>query len=229
MAGGTGRVLRWRHKVKASVVHLADDPRDTPIYSVLEAADYVGVPRGTLRHWIKPTKKYRAAIETEGGCLSFYNLLEAHVLRVSLEREAWLQRIRAGVETLRERLPNSKHPLLELELSTSKGSRSLFTTTVTGEIENLSFGGQLEFRQFLKQYLSRIDIDKSGMYQLRPFGYSHVAINHRVSGGRPVVRGTGILVEFIAKRRRSGETIDEIAFDHNISRADVREALKYSA
>lgn len=227
--GGASRLLRWRNRVKTSVVQLADDPRDTPIYSVSEAADYVGVPRGTLRHWLKPTKKYRAAIETAGGCLSFYNLLEAHILRVSLEREAWLQRIRAGVETLRERVPASTHPLLELELSTSRGYRSIFTTTVTGEVENLSFGGQLEFRQFLKKYLARIDIDKTGMYQLRPYGYSHVAINHRVSGGRPVVRGTGILVEFLASRKRAGESLDEIAQDYNISRADVREALKYSA
>jgi uncharacterized protein (DUF433 family) len=227
-----GRVLSWRHRaVKTGALFaLRDDPRETPIYTVREAADYLDVPRSTLRHWIKAPKNGRAIIEVDsGGLLSFYNLLEAHVLRVALQRKAWLRRVRTGVETLRERLPHSKHPLLELELSTASGYRSLFTTTITGAVENLSFGGQFEFRELLRRYLSRIDWDANGPYQLRPFGYRHVGINHRVCGGRPVVKGTGILVEMIASRLRAGESPEDLAHDYRITTADVREARRYSA
>jgi uncharacterized protein (DUF433 family) len=230
-----GRVLRARFggRVTNKAVKLRVDPRDTPIYSVQEAAAYVGVPRSTLRHWLKRPRKGRAVIETasDGAArpLSFYNLLEAHILRVALERDAWLPRVRAAVERLRERMPDSPHPLLEEDLFTASGYRSLFAKTLTGEIENLSFGGQLEFKQLLTRYLSRIDRDPTGPYQLRPYRFDRITLNHRVSGGRPTVRGTGILVEILASRRRAGETPEELARDYRISKSDVRDAIRYSA
>ena len=228
-------VLRWRNKrMKKSPAEPADDPRDTAIYSVAEAAAYVGVPRSTLRHWIRKPRNGRAIIEaaseTAARPLSFYNLLEAHILRVALERDAWLQRVRTAIERLREQRPSSHHPLLEAQLFTASGYRSLFTKTFDGDIENLSLHGQLEFRQLLTRYLSRIDVDRTGRpFQLRPFGYEHISINHSVSGGRPTVRGTGILVEIIASRRRAGESPEELARDYNITKSDVRDAIRYAA
>lgn len=228
-----GRVIFWqRQHVKGHIIQLSDDPRETPIYDVAEAADYVGVPRSTLRHWLKPTPTQRAIIETPdaSGKLSFYNLSEAHIVRIALQRKAWLQRVRAGVERLRDKYPNSKHPLLEEELRTASGYRDLFVTTVAGDVENISRGGQLEFRGLLKKFLSRIDLDSKGRpIQLRPYHFSHVVINHRVSGGRPVIAGTGILVEMVASRVRAGESVSQIAHEYQISTADVRDALRYSS
>jgi uncharacterized protein (DUF433 family) len=230
------RVFLWREparnqQLKGALLRLQEDPRETPIYSVSEAASYLRVPRSTLRHWLK-TGKSRAVIEAaepNESLLSFYNLLEAHVVKVAIERDAWLQRIRAGVERLRERAPESRHPLLEHELWTAGGYRDVFVKTVAGEIENISRGGQLEFRKLLSRYLSRIDKDESGLYQLRPYGFQHIALNHRVSGGRPSVKGTGILVEMIASRHRAGETVTALAHDYEISTADVRDAIRYSS
>ena len=124
--------------------------------------------------------------------LSFYNLLEAHVLRVALRRDAWLARVRTGVETLRDKLPNSRHPLIDSDIFTVPGTRSIFTKTMTGEIlKSLKQCGQVAFHALLNRHLRLIDIDAFGRpFQLRPFGYKHIAINHRVSGGRPVVRNT---------------------------------------
>jgi uncharacterized protein (DUF433 family)/DNA-binding transcriptional ArsR family regulator len=229
------RVFFWRERnahLKSALLRLKDDPRETPIYSVHEAASYVRVPRSTLRHWLKPTSKARAVIEVadeKDSQLSFYNLLEAHVVKVAVERDAWLHRIRTGVEKLRERAPQSRHPLLEHQLWTAGGYRDIFVKSITGDIENLSKGGQFEFRQLLSRYLSRIDFDASGPYQLRPYRFQHIAINHRVSGGRPVVKGTGILAEIIASRRRAGESIPDLAHDYEITTADVRDAIRYSS
>jgi uncharacterized protein (DUF433 family) len=232
------RVFFWReltrnNQLNGAMLRLQDDPRETPIYGVREAALYLQIPRSTLRHWLKASPNRRAIIEvaqpSDDGFLSFYNLLEAHVIKVAVQRDAWLHRIREGVETLRERVPNSQHPLLEHELWTASGYRDVFVKTVTGEIENISRGGQFEFRKLLSRYLSRIDKDKSGLYQLRPYGFQHIAINHRVSGGRPVVKGTGILAEMIASRRRAGETVTALAHDYEITTADVRDAVRYSS
>lgn len=123
------------------------DPRERPIFNVTEAADYVGVPRSTLRHWIKPPKNGRALIETQNGKLSFLNLLEAHVLRVVLERDTWLRRVRLGIDTLREKAPHVRHHLLMPELRTASGYRDVFVQTVVG-VENISRGGQLAFSNY---------------------------------------------------------------------------------
>ena len=229
------RVFLWREltrntQLNAALLELPEDPRETAIYAVREAADYLRVPRSTLRHWLKATPNKRAIIEVPNpndGLLSFYNLLEAHVVKVAIRRETWLHRIRAGVDKLRERAPESRHPLLNEQLWTASGYRDVFVKTVTGEIENISRGGQLEFRKLLIRYLSRIDKDASGLYQLRPYGFQHIALNHRVAGGRPAVKGTGILAEIIASRRRAGESITALAHDYEIHTADVRDAIRY--
>ncbi len=228
-----GCILRWRRrKVSETLFQLNRDPRETPIYDVAEVAAYLGVPRSTLRHWLKEPAKGRAIIEaadSEKQKLSFYNVLEAHILSVALKRNTWLQRVRTAVETLREQAPDSEHPLLRRELFTASGYRSIFAQTITGDIENLSSAGQLEFRPWLTKYLSRIDVDDTGPFQLRPYGYRHVALNHRVAGGRPVIRGTGILVTVIARRLRAGEKPEDLARNYQISKADVREAQRYAA
>lgn len=231
-----GRIMPFRGNRRAmnTLFSMHPDPRDLPMYPVREAAEYVGVPRGTLRHWLKQPAKGRALIETPSGSddLSFFNLIEAHILRVATERDVPLNRLRRVVETIRERLPQSAHPLLDMNGLFSAhriGLRSLYATTLAGQVEDLGHGGQLVFARLIRQYLSRIDVDASGPFRLRPFNFQHVALDHRLSGGRPVVLNTGILVEIIARRHRGGETIDELARDYHISRADVREAIRYAA
>lgn len=213
-----------------SLFHLSSDPRDTPIYTVVDVAAYVGIPRSTLRHWIKSPKNGRALIEISDGKLSFYNLLEAHVLSVVLRRKAWLRRVRLAVDNIRERRPDSEHPLLSPELRTASGYRDLFIESITGDIENASKGtGQLLIRQMLKEHLKRIDFDASGgPYRLRPFNYQRIGLDHRVLGGRPAVLGTRIPVGVLASRRRAGETIEAIARDYDLPAASIREAIKYA-
>ena len=225
------RRRRTRRSRKVSTLfQLKHDPRDLPLYGVTEAAAYVGVPRGTLRHWLQPPTIGRAIIETpnSGTDLSFYNLLEAHILRVATERRVKLPRVRLTVEKLRERAPQSSHPLLEHELFTGGPLRSLLIKTLTG-LEDVGHGGQFAFRPFLSRFLKRIDFDQTGPYRLRPYNYRHIAIDHRVSGGRPVVLNTGIMVEILARRHRAGETIDFLARDYHLTPTDVREAIKYAA
>jgi uncharacterized protein (DUF433 family) len=227
------RVIRWcgRRRVltQPPLIRLDSDPREAPIYGVREAADYVGVPRSTLRHWLATPKHGVAVILTPDGAndLSFYNLLEAHILRVAIERHVTLPRIRIAVETLRERAPGSAHPLLEQEIFTGGPFRSLFVKSLAG-VEDIGHSGQLAIRKFLTRFLTRIDRDQNGPYQLRPYGFQHVAINHRIAGGQPVVKGTGILIELLAARRRGGESVLDLASDYRIPVHDVRDAIKYS-
>lgn len=228
-----GRLLfietRRSRRLNRTLFQLASDPRETPIYSVLEAAAYVGVPRSTLRHWLARPTKGIPIIQTPdaSGKLSFYNLMEAHVLRATIERNVPLIRIRRAVETIRERM-DSPHPLLDHDFMTARHYRSLFMKEVNGEIMNLSFNGQYEMKKFIERYLQRIERDAAGRpISLRPISTRHIIIDHRVSGGRPVVLGTGVLAEVLAARHKGGESAVALARDYELNAADVREAIRY--
>jgi len=225
------RKTRRRRVSRTTLFQLRSDPRDTPIYGVTEAAAYVGVARSTLRHWLATPRNGDPIIQTPTGSteLSFYNLLEAHILRVATERRVRLPRVRMTVEKLRERAPESPHPLLEHELFTGGPFRSVFIKSLSGDIEDIGRGGQFALRKLVSRFLTRIDFDQSGPYRLRPYNYRHVALDHRLSGGQPVVLGTGIMVEMIARRHRAGETVEFLARDYHIHTADVREAIKFAA
>lgn len=231
-----GRLLRFgtsnTNMASAALIE-RNDPRETPLYSVTEAAAHVGVPRGTLRHWLRLPPTGRAIIETPNGEeLSFYNLLEAHMLRVAIDRDVPLKKLRLTVDLLRARMPHVAHPLLEhrgISTAHKGGFHSLYAETLSGQIEDLGQHGQLVFDRLVRRYMSRIEEDETGPFRFRPLNFDHVALDHRVAGGRPVVLDTGILVEMIARRHRAGETVQFLADDFGISKTDVREAIKYAA
>ena len=55
----------------------------------------------------------------------------------------------------------------------------------------------------------------------------YIVIDPELAAVRPVVRGTGIPAEIIAKRKKSGESVALLAKDYRITRRSVEEAIKY--
>ncbi|WP_338114605.1 helix-turn-helix domain-containing protein [Thermus tengchongensis] len=96
---------------------LALDPRDRPLYTLREAARYLGVPEATLRAWVRgrsyPVRGGQGwgwsgpliATPEGGPLLSFHNLVEANVL-VALRKEhrITMGKVRQMVAYARERL-----------------------------------------------------------------------------------------------------------------------------
>src|SRR4051812_45177993 len=83
------------------------DPRDLARYSYSEAARATGVPASTIASWVKtkPARKvdggfFRPVIERPGeGRLSFYNLIEVHVLRsLRTKHSVQLEHVRRAAE-----------------------------------------------------------------------------------------------------------------------------------
>ena len=57
-----------------------------------------------------------------------------------------------------------------------------------------------------------------------------IIVNPKILGGKPIIRGTRISVEFILELLASDVTEDEILSDYNhLTRDDIRECLKYAA
>jgi uncharacterized protein (DUF433 family) len=214
----------------------AGDIRDFPRYSISEAAFYVRVPQSTLYAWTKGQNYHLASghrrafkplidlADKKNGLLSFYNLVEAHILRFTTEdRNLPLQSVRKALDYVHEAFPGP-HPLLTHEFESS--GNELFVTAL-GMTLNATAHGQRVMRDILKQYLALIPRDASGLpARVFPRNSKRLAIDPYFSSGKPIVRDRGITASVLWGRHKSGEDFAQIASDYGISASEVKEAIE---
>jgi uncharacterized protein (DUF433 family) len=241
-----------QHETRDLTIYGGRDPRDSPIYTLGEAAFILGLARSTLNAWAfgqrwADRSGRRRAYEPlilpperrdDRLMLSFTNLIEAHVLyairrvhqiKMNLLREALVQ-LRHDFE--------SRHPLAEIDLYTeNKNILVKYESYV-----NLSAGKQMEMQQVIGIYVKRIERDESKIARFYPFigdpiiegpAVSEqpkiVAIDPFVSFGRPVIAGTNIRTEILSERWLGGDSIDSLAADYELERNIVEAALRYES
>lgn len=199
------------------------DVCEYPSYSIDEVAEYIGVPRRTLRSWISGyTYGTRLGKQTappiiqpadpKRNLLSFFNLVEAQVLAATRERNIAVSRVRRAIEYLRGS-EGEKRPLLTCVFETA--GRDIFVQQLTkGKLKhplNVSKHGQYGFKKILNRYLSRIERDAAGLptvlYPMRA-GQTRsrkvITIHPFVSTGKPSLRKSGVMVEVIWRRKKRG-------------------------
>lgn len=219
-----------------------NDPRDQPAYGLAEAARYLKLPAATLRAWTfgrpYPTAQgeghFRPLIRPASRrppLLSFSNLIEAHVLRaLRTEHGVSVKALRQAVHFAEQSL-NIERLLLRPELCSDAGQVFLDRY---GELINLSASGQLAMRQVLNAHLRRVTWDDRFPIRLHPFVVGDttdadmpIAIDPRISFGRPVVLSRAIATAAIVGRIDAGETVADIAADYGISPTEVEQAVVY--
>lgn len=221
---------------------VTQDPRESPVYGIPEAAHYLRIPPATLRSWVigryyltRDGKKFFRSIidlaDKDNHLLSFMNLVEAHVLDASRrEHHIALAKVRTALNYLKKRF-SSEYPLADQKFETD-GS-NLFIQKY-GQLINLSEEGQLAMRSVLEAHLRRIERDASGLAaRLYLFTRKHqpdepkvVVVDPYVSFGRPVLVGTGIAKAVIAERFEAGESIGELADDYGRQPYEIEEAIR---
>lgn len=219
-----------------------NDLRDQPAYPLSEAARYLKLPPATLRAWTLgrpyPTAHgsghFRPLIRAVAGqpaLLSFWNLIEAHVIRaLRTEHGVSIRDLRRAID-FAERKLGVERLLLRPELRSDAGQ--LFLDRY-GELINLSASGQLAMRQVLEAHLKRISWDTArAPFRLHPFvgaatgDAMPIAIDPTIAFGRPVVVSRGISTAAIVARIDAGETPRELARDYDLSPADIEQAVVY--
>jgi uncharacterized protein (DUF433 family) len=234
---------RSRKKVD---IYRGRDPRDVPTYSFTEASHHLQIPLKTLRSWIRgrdyPTttgkRKFEPIIllpDQDLPLLSFTNLVEAHVLdAIRYHHNVPLKNIRQAVNYLRER-SNSRHPLAEYWFQL-KGVDLLIEDG--GLMVNVTRRGQLEMKDIIQAYLRRVDRDPKGAaLRLYPYLHRHprelanepklVLIDPRISFGKPILVGVGVPITVVANRRKSGESVTELAKDYGCEASEIEKAIQY--
>jgi uncharacterized protein (DUF433 family) len=155
------------------------DPRSHPAYPLSEAARYLKLPPATQRSWALgrpyPTTRgpghFRPIIRpasTRPPLFSFWNLVEAHVLRALRTDHGFsVANVRRAIEFV------SSMP-------------------ADGELSSMP-----------------------------------IAIDPRISFGRPVVISRGISTAAIAERIDAGETVEALAADYELTVDEIEQAVLY--
>jgi uncharacterized protein (DUF433 family) len=219
------------------------DPRNQPAYTLAEAARYLKVPDATLRSWVvgrsypraSGTGRFQPLIrppQRTPPILSFWNLVEAHVLRaLRTDHGVSLKAVRQALQ-YSERSLKIERLLLRKELRTDAGHVFLDRY---GQLISLSASGQLAMRKLFEEHLKRIEWDEWKFpIRLYPFVSSEaltsdmpIAIDAQVAFGRPVVRSRGITTSTIADRIDAGESVGDLAADYDLSEAEIEQAVLY--
>jgi uncharacterized protein (DUF433 family) len=216
---------------------------DAPAYTLGDAARYLRLPVPTLRSWVvgRPYPKGQGIAQFEPlispptllpPLLSFWNLIEAHVLRsLRTDHGVSLKDVRAAI-AYAERQLSVERLLLSRELSTGGGQ--IFLDRY-GRLINLSASGQLALRKVFEEHLNRVEWDESKFpARLYPFlGTASercekwIAIDPKIAFGRPIVLRRGVSTQTIADRIDAGESVDELASDYDLEPSEIELAVLY--
>ncbi len=220
-----------------------NDLRDQPAYTLAEAARYLKLPTPTLRSWVAgrayPKATGLAQFEplihppiAQPATLSFWNLIEAHVLRaLRIEHKVSIRAVREALKFAGQQL-RVERLLLSRELCTQGGE--LFLEKY-GQLINLSASGQLALRHVLAEHLKRVEWDECKFpIRLYPFVSVEapsvarpIAIDPNIAFGRPILVSMSISTGTIAERIDAGEMVADLADDYELTPAEIEQAVLY--
>lgn len=222
----------------------ASDIRNQPAYSPAEGARYLRLPAATLRTWLigreypkgQAHATFHPLIKPAGKqplLLSFYNLIEAHVLRaLRTEHGVAIGELRKAISYAEKKL-DIHRLLLSKELRTHAGQVFLDRYV---ELINLSASGQLAMRKLFEEHLQRVEWDE-WQFPVRLYPYVDslqrtverpIAIDPKIAFGRPIVRRAGVSTAAIADRIDAGESVAALAEDYDLSVEEIEQAVLYS-
>src|SRR5581483_1913764 len=125
------------------------DPRLAPAYTFTETARYLRLPVDTVRNWALGHGRFQPVFQiddAEKAHLSFWNVIEAHVLSGIRRRHGvQLPMVRGALEYVQREL-GVERPLIAQSFQTD--GRSLFVDRY-GELINASQKGQLVLGRML--------------------------------------------------------------------------------
>ena len=219
------------------------DIRDQPAYTLAEAARYLKVAPATLRSWVVGRSYEKAAGTGQSSplivpprkqppTLSFWNLIEAHVLRsLRTDHGVSMDKLRRAITYAQNTLKVDRL-LLSGQLRTDAGKLLLDNY---GHLIELSASGQMAMRRLFNDHLARVEWDEWKFpVRLFPFASSRspsgdkpIAIDAQIAFGRPVLARRGITTATIAERIDAGESAADLAEDYDLSERDIEEAVLY--
>jgi uncharacterized protein (DUF433 family) len=227
------------------------DRFSTPLYGIGEAAAYLDVPPSTLSTWAYGYERQRPGASAVIGrpvitstrpghrheaALPFIGLAEAYALAAFRQARVPMQRIRPAIDALHQEL-GLEHALASRRLFTD-GAEILYDyaqhadDTPAGESARelvVVRNNQRVFAEVVDRYLRRVDFAADGYAQLihlPQYSVTHITVDPDHAFGRPRFTRGGARLEDVIDLFRAGESVDVVAAEFGLSRADVEDALR---
>lgn len=221
---------------------------DTPLYTLAEAARFLGVPTSTFATWAKgyvrrppgrPSvvgKPIVTSVEAPRNypSIPFIGLAEGMVLAAFRRGGVSLQHIRRAVSIL-DREIGIDHALASRRVYTD-GAVILFDYADAEHVAELAgltevVSRQRVFASVVREYLQRIEYAKDGWAEQLASPATRdriVVVDPRRAFGQPIfVRGAAP-VESVVSRWRAGEPLADVARDFGVPPEDVEGYLRAS-
>ena len=219
--------------------HLSpDDPRVArAIFTLREAAGYLGVPKSTVHEWARPSGDRSPLITVfarhgRQATMPFLGFAEGYVLSAFRKAGVPLQRIRPAVKVLSQEI-GLDHALASRRLYTD-GAEVLFDyATERREDDLLALvaprTGQYQFTELVRDYLQRISYGDDGWashVQLPIYGRAGVVVDPHVAFGLPILTDGGARVEDLVDRFLAGDAITDISDDFGVPSGQVEDVIR---
>ena len=219
------------------------DIRAQPAYTLAEAARYLKVAPATLRAWFlgRDYPKGSSTVHSKPlirparnppPTLSFWNLIEAHVLRsLRTDHGVKMDALRRAIHYAEQHLGIDRL-LLSPELRAHAGALLL---EQYGRLIDLSASGQVAMRHMFTAHLARVEWDEWKFpVRLYPATATEVltaakpiAIDPQIAFGRPILAAKGIKTSTIVERIDAGESATALAEDYDLTPEQIEEAVLY--
>jgi uncharacterized protein (DUF433 family) len=207
-----------------------DDPRVAdPMFTFRQASYYLDVPASTLHHWAQPVSGGAPLVTTlrdERASFPFIGFAEAFVVKTALDAGVPRQRIRPGVEAIKQRAGDMQYALAS-RLVWTDGAEVLWG--IAGADLEVARTNQQQFREAVRNQLQLITYGSDGYAEylrLPKYGAVPITVNPFVAGGLPLIRrGIGIRVEDITDRVEAGDSPEDVARSFRIPLEEVEEII----
>ncbi len=216
-----------------------EDPRfDTPLYTVPEAARFLGVPAATFASWVdRPSARAdeRPLVTLipaapQYPTIPFVGLVEGMVVAVFRRAGVSMQHIRKALPVVQKEI-GLKHALASHRLYTD-GAAILYDFARHQDEDKMLAAvvtGQRVFTPIVSKYLQRITYapDEWAERLVLPITDRPVVeVDPRRAFGRPVFVKGGARMEDVVDRFRAGERLESVAGDFDLEAEDVEDVIR---
>jgi len=215
------------------------DLRDYPIYTIPEAASYLGMSLRTLYRWISDEPLWTPAGKAgQVQLLSFNDLAQVHFIEF-IRRHAGISMQKAKEILRNARLETqSQYPLLNRNIKVLFKHILLDRPQrgrVVRHVVDLSQHRQFVMQNVVDMFATRVRRNSKGqLEQIYPWRHYRpgdrrrpVTLDPSVMSGLLVITGTRIPARLLRSRRQSGEKIPALAQEYELEEAVVRQALRH--
>lgn len=217
------------------------DPRVArAIFTLREAAAYLGLPPSTLHGWARPGGGARPVIACfpahgRQATVPFIGFAEAYVLSAFRRAGVPMQRIRPAVEVLSSGI-GVEYALASRRLYTD-GAEVLYdyaSSEDDAELRGLTVvrTGQRQFAEIVRDYLKRITYGDDGWasrVRLPAYRHAEVIVDPRRAFGMPLVVHGGARAKDLVDRFVAGDTLADIAEDFGVPEPEVEDVVRVAA